>query len=267
MTLPRFASYLTFVLSFLVFFESSVFSTEAPKATPPSNTNEAKAPSATHEFKSMIPAEEFLKSIKVLAARREDLPYLSDAQFEALHAKISKVKETAGYKALINELCETEAGVQFLLDNLYTDPTVRQKVEDAMAKFETKYLVAAAKELYAKETDDGTMPFDYPSFTPAGIQYNIFNPDPTFLMHKRMISPFGTIVKPAMIYSPKPYRIVGCAGPYEDPHTVGFFAMEGYLKHACPECGQVFQLTTNPDEVCWDYLPVKSDEDKMKHFL
>ncbi len=103
--------------------------------------------------------------------------------------------------------------------------------------------------------------------SPAAIQYSIFNADPQFLISKRLIGPFGTIAKPTMVFSPKPYRIVGCVGPHGEPHTLGYFAIEGFLKHACPECGQVFQLTNNPDECCWDYLPQKSEAENMAHLL
>lgn len=212
-------------------------------------------------------AARFIKAAKMLHMTRIEAAQLTDAQWNEHQAKVKKIKESAGYKAIVSELAETEIGLSVLIDNFYRDPQAREKVEKAMKKFEVKQYVDEAKEVEAGSEGDMRAGFEYPTFTPAGIQYNIFNPEPTFLMTKRMISPFGTIVKPAMIYSPKPYRIVGCAGPYEEPHTVGFFAMEGYLKHACPECGQVFQLTTNPDEVTWDYLPVRSDEDRMKHFL
>ena len=97
------------------------------------------------------------------------------------------------------------------------------------------------------------------------MQYNLLNDDPQFLTSKRMIGPFGTVAKPAMIFSPKPYRIIGCAGPHDMAHSIGYFALEGYLKHACPDCGQVFQLTADPDEVCWDFIPKLSEHDSIAH--
>lgn len=104
----------------------------------------------------------------------------------------------------------------------------------------------------------------YTGLGPAQVQYNIFNEDPQFAIQKRLVGPFGTIDQPTMVFSPKPYRIVGCNGPHHDPHAIGWFVMEGYLKHMCPECGQMFQLTNNPDDVCTDYID-RVDPDK--HFL
>ena len=100
--------------------------------------------------------------------------------------------------------------------------------------------------------------------SPAAIQYNIFNDDPQFEVSKRLIGPPGTIEEPTMVFSPKPYRIVGCVGTLEVPHPLGWFSMEGYLKHMCPSCGQIFQLTNNPDDCDFSYV---DKVDNMKHFV
>jgi hypothetical protein len=99
---------------------------------------------------------------------------------------------------------------------------------------------------------------------PAQVQFNIFTEDPQFEVSKRLIGPPGTVEEPTMVFSPKPYRIVGCVGTLEDPHQLGWFSMEGYLKHMCPQCGQVFQLTNNPDECDFSYV---EKVDNMKHFV
>jgi len=101
------------------------------------------------------------------------------------------------------------------------------------------------------------------SYTVAETQYSIFNPDPQLTVSKRLVGPFGTMESPTKVFSPKPYRIVGCVGPHDNDHELMWFSMEGYLKHMCPHCGQIFQLTTNPDEVCTDYIP---KVDNMAHF-
>jgi len=99
--------------------------------------------------------------------------------------------------------------------------------------------------------------------SPAAVQYNIFNEDPQFEVSKRLIGPPGTMAEPTMVFSPKPYRIVGCVGTLQVPHPLSWFSMEGYLKHMCPDCGQIFQLTNNPDECDFSYT---DKVDKMAHF-
>lgn len=99
---------------------------------------------------------------------------------------------------------------------------------------------------------------------PAQVQYNIFVEDPQFTVSKRLIGPPGTMEFPTMVYSPKPYRIVGCNGTVDNPHVIGWFSMEGYLKHMCPSCGQIFQLTNNPDDIDLTYT---EKVDNMQHFL
>ena len=99
--------------------------------------------------------------------------------------------------------------------------------------------------------------------SPAAVQYNIFKVDPQFEISKRLIGPPGTIEEPTMVFSPKPYRIVGCVGTLDNPHPLGWFSMEGYLKHMCPDCGQIFQLTNNPDECDFTFT---DKVDNMAHF-
>lgn len=103
-----------------------------------------------------------------------------------------------------------------------------------------------------------------PMYTgPAHVQYNIFNEDPQFPVSKRLIGPEGTVEEPTFVFSPKPYRIVGCTGPVEDPHPLYWFSMEGYLKHMCPACGQIFLLTADADDCDFSYV---DKVDNMKHF-
>lgn len=110
--------------------------------------------------------------------------------------------------------------------------------------------------------DTSALDITEPSITAAMTQYSIFNPDPQLTVSKRLVGPFGTMESPTKVFSPKPYRIVGCVGPHDNDHELMWFSMEGYLKHMCPHCGQIFQLTTNPDEVCTDYIP---KVDNMAH--
>eukprot|EP00461_Guttulinopsis_vulgaris_P001852 UN01853 len=101
-------------------------------------------------------------------------------------------------------------------------------------------------------------------YGPAAVQYNIFNRDSEFPVTKRIIGVPGTMEEPTMVFSPKPYRIVGCVGTVEAPHPLGWFSMEGYLKHMCPNCGQIFQLTNDPEQQEDKYLEPR---DNMAHFL
>lgn len=98
---------------------------------------------------------------------------------------------------------------------------------------------------------------------PAAVQYNIFRDDPQFEISKRLIGPAGTIEDPTMVFTPKPYRIVGCVGTLDNPHPLNWFSMEGYIKHLCPDCGQIFQLTNNPDDCDFSY---NDKVDNMSHF-
>lgn len=100
-------------------------------------------------------------------------------------------------------------------------------------------------------------------FGPAALQYNIFNEDTQFPVSKRLIGPPGTMEEPTMVFSPKPYRTVGCVGTVDNPHPLGWFSMEGYLKHMCPSCGQIFQLTNDPDECDFSYVDKVNN---MTHF-
>jgi len=128
-------------------------------------------------------------------------------------------------------------------------PEETQMVKDFEKLLKDDPKVAAQYEEWSKNEEAG---WD----SPAAAQYSILNRDDTqFLVSKRLIGPFGTLSKPTMVYSPKPYRIVGCTGPHEQQHALVWFAMEGYLKHGCPHCGQIFQLTNNPDECNFDYTP------------
>jgi phage FluMu protein Com len=40
----------------------------------------------------------------------------------------------------------------------------------------------------------------------------------------------------------------------------GWMVLEGYLKHMCPTCGQIFQLTNNAEEIDLRFLE-KGDHD------
>lgn len=102
---------------------------------------------------------------------------------------------------------------------------------------------------------------------PAVVQYDFANEDPEFYTSKRLIGPFGTVEEPTMVFSPKPFRIVGCVGDYERSHGLMFMVLQGYMKHACRKCGQVFQLTDDPSEQITEYLPKQTEEEKMAHML
>eukprot|EP00466_Bigelowiella_natans_P004173 jgi/Bigna1/86246/estExt_fgenesh1_pg.C_90113 len=57
--------------------------------------------------------------------------------------------------------------------------------------------------------------------------------------------PFGTLEKPAVIYSAQKERVVGCVGSKEEPHDVYWFNLRAGMKHVCTICGQVFVLEDN----------------------
>ncbi|GAB5363786.1 hypothetical protein AAMO2058_000913200 [Amorphochlora amoebiformis] len=54
--------------------------------------------------------------------------------------------------------------------------------------------------------------------------------------------PFGTMSNPAIIYSTKGERVVGCVGSKEEPHDVAWMNLRSGMKHVCTICGQVFML-------------------------
>lgn len=116
----------------------------------------------------------------------------------------------------------------------------------------------------AKEYDNLSY---FPLENPAPVQYNLMNEDPEFYVSKRQIGPFGTMEEPTMVFSPKPFRIVGCVGNYDSAHELLFFVMQGYMKHACPSCGQIFQLTDDPSEMNTEFLPHRSEKERMAHLL
>jgi len=56
--------------------------------------------------------------------------------------------------------------------------------------------------------------------------------------------PFGTVAAPVRIYSSFHSRYAGCKGGDHNKHRVLWFELKAGMKHACSECGQVFQLVT-----------------------
>ena len=59
------------------------------------------------------------------------------------------------------------------------------------------------------------------------------------------MQPFGTLERPALIYSGQKSRIVGCIGGGNYTHRLQWFQLKEGPKHVCSHCGQVFQLVTD----------------------
>jgi len=59
------------------------------------------------------------------------------------------------------------------------------------------------------------------------------------------VQPFGTLERPALIYSGHNSRIVGCIGGGNFTHRLQWFALKEGKKHVCSHCGQVFKLVTD----------------------
>jgi len=59
-----------------------------------------------------------------------------------------------------------------------------------------------------------------------------------------LVGPFGTIKEPAIVLSSLDHRIVGCIGGAGYAHRLLWFVLRQGKKHACKECGQIFQLQT-----------------------
>ena len=59
------------------------------------------------------------------------------------------------------------------------------------------------------------------------------------------VQPFGTLKRPAMIYSGHKSRIVGCIGGGQYTHRLQWFQLKEGKKHVCSHCGQVFKLVTD----------------------
>ena len=59
------------------------------------------------------------------------------------------------------------------------------------------------------------------------------------------VQPFGTMKRPAFIYSGLTSRIVGCVGGGNYAHRLQWFQLKEGKKHVCSHCGQVFKLVTD----------------------
>ena len=59
------------------------------------------------------------------------------------------------------------------------------------------------------------------------------------------VQPFGTMKRPALIYSGLSSRIVGCVGGGNYAHRLQWFNLKEGKKHICSHCGQVFKLVTD----------------------
>ena len=59
------------------------------------------------------------------------------------------------------------------------------------------------------------------------------------------VQPFGTMKRPAFIYSGLSSRIVGCVGGGNYAHRLQWFQLKEGKKHVCSHCGQVFKLVTD----------------------
>lgn len=59
------------------------------------------------------------------------------------------------------------------------------------------------------------------------------------------LGPFGTIERPALIFSGLDSRIVGCVGGRDVKHRLLWFNLKIGKKHMCQECGQVFKLVND----------------------
>lgn len=59
------------------------------------------------------------------------------------------------------------------------------------------------------------------------------------------VQPFGTMDRPAMIYSGRDSRIVGCIGGGPYTHRLQWFTLKVGKKHVCSHCGQVFKLVND----------------------
>ena len=155
-----------------------------------------------------------------------------------------------------------------IVDTTLTNEDVNTKfaTEEGIAAWEKAATIGARVSPVNVEAENDA--YDFTSnatnhIGPAAIQYNIFNEDTQFPVSKRLIGPPGTMEEPTMVFSPKPYRTVGCVGTVDNPHPLGWFSMEGYLKHMCPSCGQIFQLTNDSDECDFSYVDKVNN---MSHF-
>lgn len=58
-----------------------------------------------------------------------------------------------------------------------------------------------------------------------------------------LTGPFGTMDAPVKVPSSFEQRVVGClGGPGDAAHPLLWFALYRGRKHACPRCGQVYEL-------------------------
>jgi len=83
-----------------------------------------------------------------------------------------------------------------------------------------------------------------------GENLSMLSEEVTFTGHPKYIipGPFGTMEKPAIIYSEFESRIVGCEGGDGLPHHLQWFVLRKGKKNVCQDCGQVFWLQFAPDE-------------------
>ena len=77
------------------------------------------------------------------------------------------------------------------------------------------------------------------------------------------VQPFGTLDRPALIYSGLKSRIVGCIGGGHYSHRLQWFQLKEGKKHVCSHCGQVFLLVNDKN---FESLRHLVDERTREHF-